>query len=761
MTTGERAEAQPQDDSGWTDGATTPAQPLESFQFERITPDQAVPRAGGRLLATLLILLSLLWLGVGGYAVTRAWPGDSYVAWVSWIATLSAPLILIGLLWLVFGRTSRREAARFTEAVAAMRRESHALETVLAIVGGRLQEHRAVLSEEAGRLMALGDEASDRLGRVTHFLSREAAELDRKAQALDSAAGSARLDIGVLMSDLPRAAEQAQAVADAMKAAGLIAHEHAGSLEGQLTSLIARGREADETAGGAAQRLGAHIARIETSTGAAAERMDQAAAQMNAAVDGAMARVSDSIDQARSGFETQGQAMLAMVEQGRAAFEHAGAEATRRLGERLDLLGGKMEALAGQLATQDAASQSLVTNLAKQLNELDAQFNALGEAGDARNAQLGESIGGLRNLVGQLQTELEHGQSASGHLVSRTHELADAVTGVTSQFRELLIGALSEVEAQAQRTGATVKDVVPSMEAVQAAAALAAVSMSESEASLARQRDTLDAQLAGIRGSLAEAEERLRTLGAGLGEADGAAVRLVQETGPQLIEALIRVREAANQAANHAREAIVGVIPDSVAALADASREAVEQAVTEPVQDQLAEIAGASQRAMAVARQASERLTRQLLTMSETAQAIEDRISEDQARREEKDAEALSRRVSLLIEALNSTAIDVNKLLSNEVADTAWAAYLKGDRGVFTRRAVRLLDSGEAREIQRHYEAEPDFRDQVNRYLHDFEAMLRRVLADREGGTLAVTLLSSDMGKLYVALAQAVERLRR
>ena len=117
--------------------------------------------------------------------------------------------------------------------------------------------------------------------------------------------------------------------------------------------------------------------------------------------------------------------------------------------------------------------------------------------------------------------------------------------------------------------------------------------------------------------------------------------------------------------------------------------------------------------------------------------------------------------MSLLIEALNSTAIDVNKLLSNEVADTAWAAYLKGDRGVFTRRAVRLLDSGEAREILRHYEDEPEFREQVNRYIHDFEAMLRRVLADRDGATLGVTLLSSDMGKLYVALAQAIERLRR
>ncbi len=34
------------------------------------------------------------------------------------------------------------------------------------------------------------------------------------------------------------------------------------------------------------------------------------------------------------------------------------------------------------------------------------------------------------------------------------------------------------------------------------------------------------------------------------------------------------------------------------------------------------------------------------------------------------------------------------------------------------------------------------------------------VLGTRDGQSLSVTLLSSDMGKLYVALAQAIERLR-
>jgi hypothetical protein len=38
--------------------------------------------------------------------------------------------------------------------------------------------------------------------------------------------------------------------------------------------------------------------------------------------------------------------------------------------------------------------------------------------------------------------------------------------------------------------------------------------------------------------------------------------------------------------------------------------------------------------------------------------------------------------------------------------------------------------------------------------------MLRQLLSTRDGHALSVTLLSSDMGKLYVALAQGIERLR-
>jgi hypothetical protein len=474
-----------------------------------------------------------------------------------------------------------------------------------------------------------------------------------------------------------------------------------------------------------------------------------------------MERAALSVDQARAGLEAQGQAMMAMIEQSRAGFEQAGAEATKSLAERLDMASRKIEMLAGRLASQDAASRTLLGGITRQIDEIGAQIAHIGESGDAQNARLTGSFAQLRQTAQALQSEVEQGETQTASMTARAEALNAALADVTARLRDEMPPAMAGIEIQAERTADSAQAVVARMEQMESAANNAAHQVAQSEASVARQRESLDALLATLRDGAGDAEQKLRELTAAIGDADGAAAQLVKDTGPELIEALVRVRDAANQAANHAREAIAAAIPDSVALLVDAAGKAMGEAVAEPVQAQLAEIGNASHIALAAAKAASERLTRQLLAIGETAAAVEERIAEDRAEREAREAQDLSGRVSLIIDALNSTAIDVSKILSNETSDAAWAAYLKGDRGVFTRRAVKLLDSGEAREILRHYEDEPDFRDQVNRYIHDFEAMLRRLLADRDGTALSVTLLSSDMGKLYVALAQAIERIRR
>jgi predicted nucleic acid-binding Zn-ribbon protein len=705
--------------------------------------------AGRPLLAVLLILVAVAWTGaaIWSFAATNARPGLQDV--VGFAATVAAPLVLLCLLWMIFGRTPRRESERFTRAVTAMRHESAALDSLLAVVSARLEENYARLTGESAKLMTLGDEASDRLGRITHYIAKETANLDRRANALESAANAARVDIGVLLDDLPRAEERARSLAQTMQEVGLTAHGQAGALDAQVSSLVARGREADEVAGGAAQRLAAHLARIESSVGAAAQRLEQAAGTLGGTVDDSLARASEALDATRDGLHAQSVATLAMIEKSSIALDKAGSDAARSLSRRIETLAAQLDSLAGQLSSQDAQSHALVGRLGRELEGLEQRFAGFAESSQGNAAQYADAVASIRATVDALHEELGGSQQRADGLIHRAQILAQALTAVTQSLHVQLPAALSRVEEQAGKTHEVTSALRPQIEIIEATSNAAAGQMANVEETLLRQQELLHGLT-----------DRLETVSANVGDLDGNARKLIAETGPELVEALIRVRETANQAAAYARETIAAVIPESAAALGKAGTEAVQASVAPHLEEQMATLAAAAERAMERAQQASERLTRQIVTIGETTAAIEARITDAREEQERSDSEAFARRVALLMESLNSTAIDVAKILSNEVSDSAWAAYLKGDRGAFTRRAVRLLNSGEAREIGRQYENDPEFREQVNRYVHDFEAMLRRILADKEGATLGVTILSSDMGKLYVALAQAIERLR-
>jgi hypothetical protein len=764
MTQGaQRADAPPEDGTEQVGEADWTIVPMNGEYAAGEWPEHSEPPKSSlmmKLFGGFLVLLGLAWLGAAGWAAWLTVPQPTLQVALEWIPVVSIPLILLTLVWMLYGRTFRRETERFNRAVAAMHSESAALESLLAVIATRLEENHERLTGEATRLMSLGEEAADRLGRVTHFLAKESVTLDKKSEALESAAGQARVDIGVLLHDLPRAEEQARAVADAMKEAGLGAHEQTGALESQMSALVARGREADEVVGGAAQRLAANLARIESTAASATTRMDEASSSMSAAVDATMTRAAEAVESTRSSLDAQGAATLALIEQSRAALDLAGEDAAQNLGARLDSLGTKIEHLAEHLAAQDAASHALVSGLSTDLADLDQKFIQLADTGTGRTEGLETSIEAVRRVVIQLLGELNSGTDRASDLIGRAHDMAQALSVMAQQLDSEVPQALMRVEEQATRTHTTTSSIVTDIELIRTLADSAVERVAAAETSLERQREALDKVINSLTEKLTTAEEQLRSMSEATSEADAAARKLVGETGPELVESLVRVRETAHRAAEQAREAISAVIPATAATLGEASREAVKEAISGTVSEQLGLLTELAERAVETARLASDRLTRQMLTIGKTTAAIEARIEESERDREEEEAQNLSRRVALLMESLNSTAIDVTKILSNEITDTAWTAYLRGDRGVFTRRAVKLLSKGEARHIAEHYGEEPEFREQVNRYIHDFESMLRRVLADREGSSLGVTLLSSDMGKLYVALAQAIERLR-
>lgn len=676
------------------------------------------------------------------------------------VSVASGPLALVGIIYMLLLRTSRREAQRFGQTASAMRAQSASLEQLLASLSTNIDENRRALADHAQHLLLVGEDAASRLADIGMTMRAEAAALSRQSDKLDAAASTARADLGVLLTDLPRAEAQTQALAATLRDAGLGANQHAAGLEAQLTAIATRSREADEAAGGAAERLAAHLTRIENASDVASAHIDEAAARMSGTIEATLADATHAVDEVRKGIDSQQGAVRALVEQSSAAFERTGADVAELLDTRFTAIGGQVDALATRLAAQDAAMRLLLGSLTATLEDVEARFASLDQSGTARTSELAGALGSLREQATRMGEALSGGSDSADALIARTETLRTALAAAGQELGVGIPAALTRVTEQAGETQSALAALAPEAARVEASAAATADRLGEAGAAMERQQAALDALARSAEDRIAAITARGTELEALIDATTKGVDALSEGAAPRLVDALLRVHETAQASSERAREALAAVIPEAARALGAATGTAMETAMRDKVEAQIAAIAAAAERGVQSAEAATERLMQQMLTIGDASDTLEARVTAARDEREAHDEATFSRRVALLIESLNSTAIDVTKLLSNDVTDTAWAAYLKGDRGIFTRRAVRLLDNTEVREIARHHEENADFRDQVNRYIHDFEAMLRRVLATREGNTLGVTLLSSDMGKLYVALAQAIERLR-
>lgn len=378
-------------------------------------------------------------------------------------------------------------------------------------------------------------------------------------------------------------------------------------------------------------------------------------------------------------------------------------EAEHRLAGSLSALTDRLTAARATLASTDGEVEKLTEDSVRLLELIQASarqtHNALPEALAVSEDRLRRLQDGLGVVLSQLGEAVQGGEDVAAGI------------GISSRDLDALIAGLSQAQAQISARGA------------------------DHAALLGRLQDTL-------------------------AEIDAATQAAADKAGGALIGALAALGTTLDETVASIEDDSAERITRVADTLADESAAAIDKAM----RGKVAEISGQLEQAVAhasgVTREATTQLREQIAKVDDLVGNLEGRVTQAREQAEEKVDNDFSRRAAVITESLNSNAIDIATVLSSDIADNAWAAYLRGDRGIFTRRAVSLLDAGEVKAIQQIFERDDAFRANVSRYIHDFEGILRQVLSTRDGNALGVTLLSSDMGKLYVALAQGIERLR-
>ena len=736
------------------------AEPRMTAEFEQEEDEDASPGRLLRLAPLVFALAGIAWLAWSIAGTRAALAVAAPVERIELIAALCVPLALLALLYLLLLRTSRAEARRFGATARAMRAESRHLERMVGSLARTIEENRRALATQTNELLATGNSAAERLQAISNGMAGEARTIEMCAQTLDRASQDAERRVAIVSASLPKAHEEMKSLSETLDHAGLTAGERAAALEAQLVLLAERGREADTVASGAAQRLAAHIARMEATSETAGARLELAASEMTSAVDAVLDRAAHAVDEARKGIATQGDAMLAMLSTNQAALDRAGRDSLEAMAERIKAIESTLERVGERLAEERDRGETLFSTLEQGAASADQRFAELAESGAERARGLSGSLEALTNSAEAMNTVLDRGEERARTVIATAEELLVALDAGAREIDETLPQALARLDARIAESRHVIGTAKPELLALVTAAEGTHDAVEAIADVVAKQRETL----ARSSGSLAEALDggltKARTIEETVDSTIHRAKRFAEDAAPDLLAAMERMRESAADAAEQAREALTSFIPEAAAALENRGAEAMQRAMDATVRRELEQLQQVADDAVRAATTASEQLTHQMLGIAETTGTVEARIEEARAEREAAEKDSFARRVSLLIEALNSAAIDVTKIFAQEVPDSSWAAYLKGDRGVFTRRAVRLVDTADAREIARLYENDDAAREQINRYIHDFEAMLRQVLVLRDGSPFGVTLLSSDMGKLYVALAQAIERLR-
>lgn len=742
--------------------------------------EEAPPRRSGAwLLPTFALLVILGWSGFFGWAnQTAMLAGASPQQWIGWVGQWSLPVLLVIGIWLLAMRNSTREVARFGQAAQLLSTEAASLEQRLSAVNRELSLARDFIASQSRDLESLGRVATERLSQNAAQLQELIVDNGAQVTAIGTVSDNALANMDRLRDQLPVISNSARDLANQIGHAGHTA-------QGQLNEMVAAFQRLNDFGEASGQqvevlrlRVGETLTAYEAHLARLREQGDSMTASLREGQDGARQRWQEAIAQLQARMsEAIGQ--ISKIDE--AAIGNACkrmevlSEAGRKVDQSIIASADAFEAEFAQRREQTAAAE------AQSLAALGQRLAAFDDDIRSRHEAQVSHIGELANRGQALAASIAVFDADLARLAGQGREEAEVLGNTV----ELLAEKLSQSRAIMEESGTFVTrltdDSVRLLEIIRASSDYSEGSLSNAIGKAEGRLSQFEGRVLSLGETIAEAESRgsrlaehvtqatdhsgasLETLAALEAKLASIAVQtgeMATRTNGELQAALTLFETSSTETVARLRSEQTDAITDMAHNIGTEAGSTIEAALRDGSRSAIAELEEAARNAGERGREVASLLRDQLAKVNQLAGNLESRVTQARANAEEQVNSDFSRRMALITESLNSCSIDITRALDAEVSDTSWASYLRGDRGIFTRRAVRLLDSGEARAVAEVYEQDPEVRDTINRYIHDFEAMLRTVLSTRDGNALAVTMLSSDLGKLYVALAQAIERLR-
>lgn len=113
---------------------------------------------------------------------------------------------------------------------------------------------------------------------------------------------------------------------------------------------------------------------------------------------------------------------------------------------------------------------------------------------------------------------------------------------------------------------------------------------------------------------------------------------------------------------------------------------------------------------------------------------------------------------TVILDRLQNFSVDMAHIFTPRSEDMLWKKYHEGDQAVFMRHITKTIKASQHKKMRQLYEDNTDFRLAVTRYMAEFEGMTKKAQEGEESKLLMSVLIGSDVGRLYMVLADMIKR---
>ncbi len=444
------------------------------------------------------------------------------------------------------------------------------------------------------------------------------------------------------------------------------------------------------------------------------------------------------------------------------------ADVALRAGEMTD----RFRTQAGEL---DKSGQDVATNLTQVTKDLG---EAVSLAGREEASRLTEATAQAQDTLIAAAEKIRPGIESLEDSSERLNDLADVVMGGLSEHTREIGQVSQDAQKNVEETTKVLKDQTRLME-------LAADKAVRHTTEVAK---VFQLQTLALADGSSAANQAVQDLRRGVHEELDAFKELsgdfeklhndVQTSLATRTEALTKVSEESRQTAESLSREVDGQ-RDKLSKLAEDALKQVED-ISVRAETAASGLEGAANKALEraevlteilrkdtdIVSQVNEKVSTLATTFGQQARdlthASEEATRQALVLREDKSSnkrDAFLRGATILIDDLNSSAIDLNKILDADLPEEYWKRYHKGDRSIFARSILKKKDLYDTREVKRYFETNQAFRNQVNRYLDQFDNLMSQARECDSEDVLAATFMTADVGKLYILLSRSLGRM--